>query len=122
MPLALRSRAQSAQTLRLRAFLFQLVNILMRPLTVLTGFVMGTCVSIAVSLLFVLIVFAIIGDDFPRVQYEFEPLIKSLAIFTAMTAVSAGSFYTQLIRHPARHAAQVGLLLGLVGTGWYYWP
>lgn len=94
----------------------------MRPLTVLTGFVMGTCVSIAVSLLFVLIVFAIIGDDFPRVQYEFEPLIKSLAIFTAMTAVSGGSFYAQLIRHPARHAAQVGLWLGVLGTGWYYWP
>lgn len=122
MPFALRSRAQSAQTLRLRAFLDHLVNKLMRPLTVLTGFVMGTCVSIAVSLLFVLIVFAIIGDDFPRVQYEFEPLIKSLGIFTAMTAVSAGSFYTQLIRHPSRHAAQVGLLLGLLGTGWYYWP
>lgn len=94
----------------------------MRPLTILTGFVMGTCVSIAVSLLFVLIVFAIIGDDFPRVQYEFKPLLKSLAIFTAMTVVSAGSFYAQLISHPLRHAAQIALWLGVLATGWYYWP
>ena len=83
---------------------------------------MGTCVSIAVSLLFVLIVFAIIGDDFPRVQYEFKPLLNSLAIFTAMTVVSAGSFYAQLISHPLRHAAQIALWLGVLATGWYYWP
>ena len=57
----------------------------MRPLTVLTGFVMGSCVSIAVSLLFVLIVFTLIGDDYPRVQHEFDPLTRSLGIFTAMT-------------------------------------
>jgi len=94
----------------------------MRPLTVVTGFVMGTCVSIAISLLFVLIVFTIIGDDFPRVQHEYEPLTRSLAIFTAMTLISVGSFYALLIRHPLRLVAQAGLWLGVLATGWYYWP
>lgn len=94
----------------------------MRPLTVITGFVMGTCVSIAVSLLFVLIVFTIIGDDYPRVQHEFGPLTKSLGIFTAMTIISVGSFYALVVHHPARYAGQVALWLGVLATGWYYWP
>ncbi len=94
----------------------------MRPLTVITGFVMGTCVSIAVSLLLVLIVFSIIGDDEPRVRDEIAPLSKSLGIFTAMTVISASSFYALLISHPARHVAQLLLWSGLAATGWYYWP
>ncbi len=94
----------------------------MRPLTVLTGFVMGTCVSIAVSLLFVLIVFTVIGDDYPRVRHEFEPLTRSLGIFTAMTVISVGSFYGLLKNHPARYAGQALLWIGVFLTGWYYWP
>lgn len=94
----------------------------MRPLTVLTGVVMGTCVSIAISLLFVLIVFSIIGDEYPRVRHEFGPLTKSLAIFTAMTAISTASFYTLVKNHAARWVAQIALWLGVFATGWYYWP
>jgi len=94
----------------------------MRPLTVLTGVVMGTCVSIAISLLFVLIVFTIIGDEYPRVRHEFGPLTSSLAIFTAMTAISIASFYTLVRNHSARWAAQALLWIGILATGWYYWP
>ncbi len=94
----------------------------MRPLTVLTGFVMGTCVSIAVSLLFVLIVFTVIGDEYPRVRHEFEPLTRSLGIFTAMTVISVGSFYGLLKNHPARYVGQALLWSGVFLTGWYYWP
>jgi Ni/Fe-hydrogenase subunit HybB-like protein len=94
----------------------------MRPLTVLTGFVMGSSVSIAVSLLFVLIVFALVGDEYPRVRHEFEPLTRSLGIFTAMTAISVGSFYTLIKNHPWRFAAQGLLWSGVFLTGWYYWP
>lgn len=83
---------------------------------------MGTCVSIAISLFFVLIVFTIIREDYPRVQHEFGPLMKSLAIFTAMTVISVGSFYALLIEHRTRFVAQVGLWLGVLATGWYYWP
>jgi Ni/Fe-hydrogenase subunit HybB-like protein len=94
----------------------------MRPLTVLTGFVMGSSVSIAVSLLFVLIVFALVGDEYPRVRHEFEPLTRSLGIFTAMTAISVGSFYTLVKNNPWRFAAQGLLWSGVFLTGWYYWP
>jgi hypothetical protein len=94
----------------------------MRPLTVLTGFVMGSSVSIAVSLLFVLIVFALVGDEYPRVRHEFEPLTRSLGIFTAMTAISVGSFYALVKNHPWRFVAQGLLWSGVLLTGWYYWP
>lgn len=94
----------------------------MRPLTVLTGFVMGSCVSIAVSLFFVLIVFTLLGDEYPRVRHEFDPLTRSLAIFTAMTVISVGSFYALLKDHPARMLGQGLLWTGVVLTGWYYWP
>lgn len=83
---------------------------------------MGSCVSIAVSLFFVLIVFALIGDEFPRVQHEFGPLLRSLGIFTAMTAISVWSFYLLLRERPLRYLAQGGLWLGILATGWYYWP
>jgi len=83
---------------------------------------MGTCVSITISLFFVLIVFALIGDEFPRVQHEFASLIKSLGVFTAMTVISAGSFYLLLMGHRLRFVAQTGLWTGIFATGWYYWP
>ncbi len=94
----------------------------MRPLTVLTGFVMGSCVSIALSLLLVLITFSLLGDEYPRVRHEFGPLTRSLGIFTAMTAISAGSFYTLVKNHPWRLVAQGLLWIGVFLTGWYYWP
>lgn len=94
----------------------------MRPLTAITAIVLGSCVSIAVSLAAVLLMFLVLGDDYPRLQYEFRGLVVSFAIFLAMTAVSAVSFYTLLRHHAARHAAQAALWLSLLGVGYYYWP
>jgi hypothetical protein len=48
--------------------------------------------------------------------------VSSLLIFLGMTAISAASFYSLLIGHRARFVAQGLLWLGLLGTGWYYWP
>ena len=59
----------------------------MRPLTVLNAIVLGSCVSIAVSLAAVLLMFLVLGDDYPRLAYEFRGLVVSFAIFLAMTAV-----------------------------------
>lgn len=94
----------------------------MRPLTVINGFILGSCLAIAVSLGMVLIVFLVLGDDHPRLSGEFGPLSESLAIFTAMTIVSAVSFYAMSKQHPARFIAFGVVLLGLVLTGLYYWP
>ncbi len=94
----------------------------MRPLTVINGIFLGSCLSIAVSLGLVLIVFFLISDEYPRLQSEFRPLAVSMAIFLGMTAISAASFYSLLIHHRWRWPAQVLLWLGLAATGWYYWP
>jgi hypothetical protein len=94
----------------------------MRPLTVITGIVLGSCVSITVSLAAVLFIFLILGEDYPRLDAEFGALITSLLIFSAMTTISALSFYSLLIRHRWRAPAQVLMWLGVVVTGFYYWP
>ncbi len=94
----------------------------MRPLTVINGIFFGSCLSIAVSLGFVLIVFLVVGPDHPRLQAEFRPLTTSLSIFVGMTAISAASFYSLLINHRLRWPAQGLLWAGLGATGWYYWP
>lgn len=94
----------------------------MRPLTAVNGLLLGSCLAIAVSLAMVLIVFLILGDDYPRLRGEFEPLTKSLGIFVAMTGITALSFYALVKNHPARLLAQLLMLAGLLATGWYYWP
>lgn len=94
----------------------------MRPLTVITGILLGSCLSIALSLALVVIVFLVLGDDYPRLQFEFRALVLSMLIFFVMTIISAASFYTLLIHHRWRHAAQVLLWLGVAATTWYYLP
>ena len=94
----------------------------MRPLVVITGIVAGSCVSISVSLAAVLLIYLVLGNDHPRVQHEFGPLLASLSIFLGMTAVSAASFYTLLINHRLMPAFQIALWLCLAGTVYYYLP
>lgn len=94
----------------------------MRPLTVITGIVLGSCLSITVSLAAVLVIFLFLGSDYPRLEGEFGGLVASLLVFCTMTSIAALSFYTLLIHHRRRVAAQVLMWLGLLATGSYYWP
>ncbi|MGI9272312.1 MAG: hypothetical protein ACR2QT_11090 [Woeseiaceae bacterium] len=94
----------------------------MRPLAVVNGIVLGSCASIAVSLLAVMVVYIILGDEYPRVQDEFRPLLASTLIFLGMTVISAASFYSLLVNHKTAPYLQAILLAGLFATGWYYWP
>ncbi|MEX2496570.1 MAG: hypothetical protein WD448_10800 [Woeseia sp.] len=94
----------------------------MRPLTIITGIVLGSCVSITVSLAAVLVIFLVLGSDYPRLQVEFSGLLASLFIFLVMTSIAAVSFYSLVIHHPRRAVAQVLMWLGLIATGSYYWP
>ena len=94
----------------------------MLPLTVITGIILGSCLSIAFSLAAVLIIFLLLGDDYPRLAHEFGSLIASFSLFTAMTAVTAASFYALIKHHPARWAAQGVMWSCLLATGAYYWP
>ncbi len=94
----------------------------MRPLTVINGVLLGTSLSIFVSLVLVLIVFLVIGQDHPRIQGEFRPLVFSMLIFFGMTIISAGSFYALAVNHRLRLWSQLVVLGGLAATGYYYWP
>lgn len=94
----------------------------MKPLTVISGFILGTCVSIVVSLAAVYLMHVLLGEEYPRFGAESGALTASLAIFTVMTAVSALSFYGMLTRHPARLVGQLAMWAGILLTAWYYWP
>ncbi|MGI9233825.1 MAG: hypothetical protein ACR2RD_09370 [Woeseiaceae bacterium] len=94
----------------------------MRPLTAVNLIILGSCFAIAFSLAAVLIVVLVLGDEYPRLQAEFHPLLKSFVLFLGMTAISAASFYGLVRMHHLRFWAQGAMWLGLLATGWYYWP
>lgn len=94
----------------------------MRPLTVITLIILGSCFAITFSLTAVLIVVLILGDEYPRLQSEFDPLLKSMFVFLGMTTISTASFYSLVQTHSLRYWAQAAMWLGLLATGWYFWP
>ena len=94
----------------------------MRPIAVVTLIVLGSCFAVMVSLAAVITIVLILGDEYPRLQREFDPLLESLVIFVGMTLISAASFYGLIKNHPLRFLGQGAMWLGLVLTGWFYWP
>jgi hypothetical protein len=94
----------------------------MRPLTVITGILLGSSLAITVSLAAVLVIFVILGDEHPRVQHEFGPLVYSVLIFLGMTIVCGASFYSLIINHAARYWAQGLMWAAIAATTWYYLP
>ena len=94
----------------------------MRPLSVVTLIILGSSFAITFSLAAVVLVVLILGDDYPRLQREFDPLVESLALFLGMTALAAASFYTLIKNHAARYWLNALMWAGLFGVGYYYWP
>jgi len=94
----------------------------MRPLSVITLIGLGSCFAVTFSLAAVLFVVLVLGDDYPRLAREFDALLESLLIFLGMTAISAASFYQLAKSHPARYWTLAAMWLGLLATGWHYWP
>jgi uncharacterized membrane protein len=94
----------------------------MRPLSVVTLIILGSSFAITFSLAAVIFVVLVLGDEYPRLQREFDALFTSLLLFIGMTAVAAASFYTLLRNHAARYWLNAAMWLALVGVGYYYWP
>jgi len=94
----------------------------MRPLTVITGIVLGSCLSITVSLGAVIVIFMVLGTDHPRIAHESTGLATSALIFLALTAISAASFYTLVKDHRTRWWWQVAMWLALAATVAYFLP
>ena len=94
----------------------------MRPLTVITGIVLGSSFSITVSLAAVLLMFVVLGDKYPRLAHEFPALLSSLLVFSALTIVAALSFCLMLKEHAARWFGQAFLWTAILGAGYWFWP
>ena len=94
----------------------------MHPLTVVTGILLGSCLSIMVSLAAVMLIYLILGDEYPRLALEFSALVESTLIFLALTALSGLSFYSLLKRLGSRWWLQFTMWAALAATAYYYWP
>jgi len=94
----------------------------MRPLTVITGIVLGSSASITFSLAAVMFIFLILGSNDPRVAHEFNALPEMTLIFLTLTAIAAMSFYSLLKGFRSRWWLQGALWLTLAATVIYVWP
>ncbi len=94
----------------------------MRPLTIITGIVLGSAFSIAFGLAVVRLLFFLIGDDQPGVASEHAALHVSIALFSVLTAIAAVSFWALVKNRRWRYGAQAALWLCVVAIGRFYWP
>ena len=94
----------------------------MRPLSAVTLIILGSCFAITFSLTAVIIVVLVLGDEYPRLQSEFEPLLSSMFVFLGMTVISAFSFYSLAKNLAWWYWAQACMWGGLIATGYYFWP
>jgi uncharacterized membrane protein len=94
----------------------------MRPLTIITGIVLGSSASITLGLIVVMLIFVLTGLDQPRISDEFEPLASSVAMFAVLTAFSAASFIGEVKAQAWRWYAQAAMWLTVLAIGTYYWP
>lgn len=94
----------------------------MRPLTIITGVVLGSAFSITLGLAVVIVIFYFTGLDEPRIADEFDPLIGSVGLFFVLTAISAASFVGLVKERFWRWYAQAAMWVALLLIVRYYWP
>lgn len=83
----------------------------MRPLTVLTGIVLGSSAATTFGLAATLVVFLVLSGDYPQFRDELPLLAVYLAVFVGLTAVAGASFVGLVRVRPWRRWAQAGLWL-----------
>ena len=94
----------------------------MRPLTVLTGIVLGSAAATTFGLGATCIVFLVLaGDETAQFREELPLLATYFAIFGALTAVAAVSFIGQARERPWRRWAQGAMWATLGGLAALYW-
>jgi len=94
----------------------------MRPITAIALIILGSSLTFTVSLSAVIIIVLVLGEEYPRLQHEFGPLLSSLLLFVVMTIISALSFFAVAKNHSAWLPAQTTLWLGVCTVGWYFCP
>lgn len=94
----------------------------MRPLAMLIGIVMGSTLSIFVSLSLTGIVLLFLPERADRFAEERGPLLQAISLAFVLTALAAASFIGEIRARTWRAAAHLALVAGLVFAGWVYWP
>lgn len=94
----------------------------MKPLTIITGFVLGSAAAITLGLAVVILIFVLSGLDQPRIRDEFPPLVGGVALFAILTVASAASFVSLVRQRRWRWWAQAAMWSLLLAIGVYYWP
>lgn len=93
----------------------------MRPLTVLTGILLGSSAATTFGLGATLIVFLVLADETPQFREELPLLAGYLVIFVGLTALAGVSFIGQARERPWRRWGQLamwGAVAGLVAVYW----
>ncbi len=93
----------------------------MRPLTVLTGIVLGSAVATTFGLGATLIVFLVLSREMPEFRAELPMLLLYVALFLALTAIAGVSFIGQARQRPWRGWAQLAMWGALAALAALYW-
>lgn len=87
----------------------------MRPAVVILGFVLGSATAITFALGGTTVVFLVLRGEYPRLEAEVVPLLRSLGLFVLLTAGAAFSFYGEIKASRWRFVAHV-VLVGLLAA------
>ena len=93
----------------------------MRPLTVLTGIILGSSAATTFGLAATLVVFVVLSGEHPQFRSELPLLAVYLAIFLGLTALSGASFIGLARQRPWRRWAQAALWATLCILATVYW-
>lgn len=93
----------------------------MRPLTVLTGIVLGSAAATTFGLASTLVVFLVLSGGQPRFRSELPMLAVYVLLFAGLTALAAVSFIGQVRERAWRGRAQAALWTTLAGLAVLYW-
>jgi O-antigen ligase len=92
-----------------------------RPLTVLTGIVLGSSAATTFGLGATLVVFLVLSGEVPEFRAELPMLAVYLLLFIGLTALAGVSFVGLAKNRPWRRWAQGGLWGALAALAALYW-
>jgi hypothetical protein len=92
-----------------------------RPLTVLTGIVLGSSAATTFGLGATLVVFLVLSGEAPEFRKELPLLAVYVALFASLTALAATSFVGLARNRPWRRWAQGAMWGALAGLAALYW-
>ena len=93
----------------------------MRPLTVLTGIVLGSSAATTFGLAATAVVFLALSGEHPQFRSELPMLLRYLLVFIVLTALAALGFLGLARHRPWRLWAQLGMWASLAAVAALYW-